>query len=172
MHVKFIIWHMEVTHPLPSSHDLTHKEWGPWNPETTFILQMPAKTDPHSSSISPYLLIECEHDERQRWTEHRVFWKRLTVWWEKRMWQILQPGSSGKPEARKIGVDVQRRVTMSQARMWVNVFPGSGYSFIKSQRSESRKSLHQTVWCCPRSLGSGSDQEHQTNMLRSLDFTR
>lgn len=26
MYVKFVIWHMEVTHPLLRAHDLTHKE--------------------------------------------------------------------------------------------------------------------------------------------------
>ena len=37
----------------------------------------------------------------------------------------------------------------------MNVFPGSGYSFIKLQWLESSQSFHQAVGCSPRSLGSG-----------------
>lgn len=73
MYVKPIIWHIEVVNLCPGPWDLTHKERGPGNLQTIFILQIPAKTDPRSS-ISPCLLLESKNDETS--AELLLYWSQ------------------------------------------------------------------------------------------------
>lgn len=56
---------IEVTNPLPGPHDLIHEARGPRGLQTTLILQRPTKTDPYSSFILPYLLLESKNYEIQ-----------------------------------------------------------------------------------------------------------
>lgn len=59
----------------------------------------------------------------------------------------------------KIGLGLQRRVTVNQVRRWMKVFPGSGNSFTKSQVSRAASNTNGCMIVALVVWGQRSDQK-------------
>lgn len=75
---------------------------------------------------------------------------------------------NGKPEALKIGLDLQRRVTLNQVRCWMKVFPGSGNSFTKSQMSRAASNTNGYLIVALVVWGQRSDQKYLASHAQEL----
>lgn len=79
-----------------------------------FILQVPAKTESHSSSASSYLLTEREHDERQRRTEQCFPKEAHSLVGKENVTNTTSITSRLWWEASETGGDLQRQGTGSR----------------------------------------------------------